>query len=111
MNRLTIFSDLLNLLRQVLKSPKDFKNDPYGYATNQAGHFCIGLFFALLLPWWLVVLVYVVWEATQVYFFKAGIQDSIEDTVFVAGGALFPLSAIPVLILWSYGIIKRLERS
>lgn len=110
MNKSTIFSDLLNLLRRVLESPDEYKNDPYGYATNQAGHFCIGLFLALLFPWWLVVSTYVVWEATQVYLFKAGVQDSIEDTAFVAGGSLFPLSAIPIFVLWGYGIIKRTQK-
>jgi type III secretory pathway component EscU len=110
MNKLTIFSDLLNLLKQVLKSPDGFRSNPYGYATNQAGHFCIGLFLALLLPWWLVLLAYAVWEAVQVYLFKSDMKDSIEDTAFVAAGSLFPVSAIPILAIWVYGVIARLNQ-
>lgn len=75
--------------------PDDFARDPYGYATNQAGHACIiGLPAALvLLPWFgpvltpiIVAVVYgVVWELIV----QRGRMwaDSLDDTAHVMAGA------------------------
>lgn len=76
-------------------APADFDGDPYGYATNQAGHaYLIGLPAALILsPWWgliatpaIIAVVYaVLWE----WLVQRGRdwRDSLEDSVHVMAGA------------------------
>lgn len=75
--------------------PDDFATDPYGYATNQAGHgYIIGMPIALaLIPFWgpyatpiVIALAYgIVWEII----IQRGKKwaDSLEDTAHVMAGA------------------------
>ena len=89
-------------------APGNFQGDPYGHATNQAGHFCIGLFLAALLaPMWgypaavIVALGYgLIWEGLVQRW--ALPVDSFEDTVNVASGAVYAVSgSLVVLVAWA----------
>jgi hypothetical protein len=89
-------------------NPGNFKGDAYGHATNQAGHFCIGLVLAAILaPLWgypgalIVALGYgLLWEGlVQRYVLP---WDSLEDTLNVAAGAAYAVSgALAVLGAWA----------
>lgn len=77
-----------------LKDPSSYRKDPYGYATNQAGHFAIGLALStVLFPWWgvaaavIVGLCYgLIWEGLVQGFVLP--VDSFEDSVHVTTGGL-----------------------
>lgn len=81
-----------------------FPRDPYGHATNQSGHFVIGLALAVALsafglPWQgtlpLAVLLY--WCVVEVASQKLTLlRDSIEDALFVLFGAGMPI----LLVEW-----------
>ena len=76
-------------------TPDDFRRDPYGYVTNQAGHaYLVGMPFALIVaPFWglvatpiIAALIYgIVWEVI----IQRGRmwRDSFEDSVHVLAGA------------------------
>jgi hypothetical protein len=76
-------------------SPDDFRRDPYGYVTNQAGHaYLVGMPFAMTVaPFWglvatpiIAALIYgIVWE----WALQGGRmwRDSFEDSVHVLAGA------------------------
>ena len=89
-------------------APGNFKGDPYGHATNQAGHMAIGLVLAAVLaPIWgypaalIVALGYgLLWEGlVQRYVLP---WDSLEDTLNVAAGAAYAVSgSLAVLGAWA----------
>jgi len=101
------WESLLRLIQGLLQTPDGFKDNPIGYAGNQAYHFCIGLFCVLIMPWWLVIALYAIWEAVQIFHYKAGVLDSLEDYAYVAAGVFFPASAIPIFALMVYGVYRR----
>lgn len=88
-----------------LKKPDDFSKNWYAWATNQIGHFVIGLMLAAIftaigywlfgeipykLPLWLsIAITYALWESMQGW----NGRDTIEDWLFVAlygaGGAIY----------------------
>jgi hypothetical protein len=80
--------------------PGNFRNDPYGYATNQAGHAMIGLALStLLFPWWgipsaiIVGLCYLlIWEGLVQGFVLP--VDSFEDSVHVTTGGGIIVTAL-----------------
>lgn len=84
-----------------------FPRDPYGHATNQSGHFVIGLAMAvgmgaLGVPWQaaLPIAVLVYWTFVEVLSQKLSmLRDSIEDALFVLFGAGAPV----LLIEWGAG--------
>lgn len=89
-------------------NPDSFLNDWYGYITNQAGHFMLGLFAALVVPWWVILGGYLTWEVASGWYG----WDSIEDTVFVMLGVAFFKGArkyamIVSMMIMSYGVFKR----
>lgn len=85
-------------------TPDAFLDDWYGYATNQSGHFVIGLvcvFFCYLFlksstrSLALVAFVYLAWEVSQL--FQGGtVLDGLEDMLFVLMGGVFSVGAIVV---------------
>lgn len=73
-----------------------FPGDPYGWATNQAGHVCIGLAIATLTPWqWggdAITIAAVYWIVSEVILQRRRLYlDAAADTGFVAAGAAYPL--------------------
>ena len=83
-------------------TPDAFLNDWYGYATNQSGHFLLGLiavFFLYMLfrsarrSIALTMVVYTAWEVTQLM--RGGTMlDGVEDALFVLAGGLFAAGAV-----------------
>ena len=88
-------------------TPGNFPRNPYGHATNQSAHFCIGLCLAAILaPFWgypaalIVAMGYgLLWEGlVQRYVLP---WDSLEDTLNVAAGAAYAVSgSLAVLAAW-----------
>lgn len=83
-------------------TPDAFVNDWYGYATNQSGHFLLGLIAAVILyvvfrsatkAVGVTMAVYAVWEVTQLLY-GGGVLDGLEDALFVFLGAVFAAGAI-----------------
>ena len=80
--------------------PSNFRGDPYGHATNQAGHFAIGLALAtLLFPLWgapsalIVGACYgLLWEGLVQRWVLP--LDSFEDSVHVTAGGGFVVTAL-----------------
>ncbi len=78
-----------------LFEPDDFRDNWYGYATNQAGHaYLVGAPLALIAaPWWGLVAAPVVVALCYGIFWELIVQrgrmwrDSFEDTVHVMAGA------------------------
>ena len=77
----------------------DFKNDWYGWLTNQCGHIVLGLFVSCVAHyaglWWLyaplgAALAY--WVIVELWAQKNALwRDSLADTLFVmCGGSIFP---------------------
>lgn len=113
---------MIRLLKSIfaeLRSPSDFGQDWYGYATNQLSHFVLGFTMACLFSalhfavfgefmekgalWFIIAFIYALWEL--------GVQrwrgiDSVEDwlfySVYGAGAAILFFNEIepgsPVLI-------------
>ena len=89
-------------------TPGNFPRNPYGHATNQAGHMAIGLCLAApLAPFWgypaalIVAMGYgLLWEGlVQRYVLP---WDSLEDTLNVAAGASYAVSgSLWVLGAWA----------
>jgi hypothetical protein len=76
-------------------APDSFARDPYGYATNQAGHaYLVGAPAALILaPWWGLIAAPAVIAVVYWLAWEIGVQrgrlwwDSFEDAVHVMAGA------------------------
>lgn len=77
-------------LLDLLRKPSAFRADPWGHVENQLGHAYLvgGLVTWFLLPWWVVLIAFAVWEIAQVALFDAEPDDSFEDFGHVACGAL-----------------------
>ena len=89
-------------------APDAFPGDPYGWLTNQAGHFVLGLVLFAVLAWmtgrrpalaWLAAL-YAGWEAWQLTIVW-DIADAVADWLFVMLGGAFGHAA-------SHGRVKRM---
>lgn len=88
-----------------------FLNDWYGYLTNQAGHFVLGLFLAYAVPWWMILVGYLGWEIGVGW----GGWDSVEDTVFVMLGVAFfrgfrKCAMIAAMFMMSVGVFRRADK-
>ncbi len=75
----------------------DFRADPYGWATNQAGHITIGVAAAVVAQavglWWPLPLAIaaVYWVVAEYAMQRSALPlDGAVDTAFVAGGASLP---------------------
>lgn len=88
---------MLKKIMEALKSPSDFRNDWYGYSTNQLSHILLG-FLALgfvswagftltgefaprWLNWVITATMFLLWEISQR---NAELWDRIEDWLFMA---------------------------
>lgn len=127
---------VIKALRLLFRKPDSFRDDPYGYLTNQLGHGWLGFSLNTWVCWVLYTFggawpnqVSVYLWVTAVYFilWEAGTQgwrgwDSIEDTAFVAyGGSVWAYVdmyyvidrvfafTIGAMALVSYGVVKRLR--
>jgi hypothetical protein len=87
---------LLNLLR----SPSSFRHDPWGYLRNQIGHaYVVGGILGLFLPIWLIALGYAIWEFSQWQWFRAELDDCLDDMAHVMLIAVAASMMLPQLIL------------
>jgi hypothetical protein len=72
-------------LVKLLRSPSSFRHDPWGYLRNQVGHaYIVGGGLTLIgFPLWLIALGYALWEFTQWQYFRAELDDCLEDAAHV----------------------------
>jgi hypothetical protein len=77
-----------------IREPSDFRNDPYAYLTNQAGHaYLVGAPATAILALWWGIAAPVAVAVAYGLFWEIGVQrgrlwkDSFEDTVHVLAGA------------------------
>lgn len=96
----------------------DFKKDPYGWMTNQAGHVLLSLIFSYLLTYllgqwyWIPVSIgWILWELRQFNEEGKNEMDLVADLYFEILGVVglkYPLEGIVLLIVGiSIGVIKR----
>lgn len=87
-------------LVKLLKSPSSFRHDPNGYLRNQAGHaYIVGGGLSIFLPIWLIALGYALWEFTQWQWYRAELDDCLEDMAHVMLIAVAVSLMAPELIL------------
>ncbi|MFY7672129.1 hypothetical protein ACOSP6_13680 [Tenacibaculum sp. MEBiC06402] len=111
--------NLITKIFNLLSEPNDFKDNPYGWLTNQVGHlslsFVLTLYLSLLIgdlyaPITIGVL-WLIWEISQ-YKKSNNFIDVIEDLIFELGGVLIfinwviflPLSIVLLILC----LIRRL---
>lgn len=102
-------------LAYLFNSPSSFENDAKGFALNAAGHtLAVGAVGYFLLPIWIVLVLYAIWELAQWYWRKAEDWDCFHDWAFVSSGALSvhePLILFPLLGFYLAGILRRTHDS
>lgn len=76
---------MMGLIRDMLRTP-DAQADPYTWATVLLAHAMIGVVLATLLPGWLVIAGYALWEAVQWRRYNAGAWDCLLDWSAVSLG-------------------------
>lgn len=77
-------------------TPDAFQNDWYGWITNQAGHFVLGLFIAAITRRvWPALALAVVIELIQ---WSPDVVDSVTDVAFTSVGAIFYVYALSGVI-------------
>jgi hypothetical protein len=88
-------------LVKLLRSPSSFLHDPNGYLRNQVGHaYVVGGGLALVgFPLWVIALGYAAWEFTQWQWYRAEIDDCLEDMAHVMLIACAVAFLIPQLVL------------
>ena len=87
-------------LAQLFRSPNAFRDDPKGYLRNQIGHaYIVGGALAFFLPLWLIAIGYAAWEFGQWRFYKAEVDDCLEDMAHVMLIACAVIYAVPQLVL------------
>lgn len=87
-----------------LKKPQGAEVGPYGYLTNQLGHYVLGAaMFQLLGAYYLLpVLLYLLaWEVRH-----WNGWDSVIDTSFVASGALPAYVVLPIAVVLTFVLQK-----
>lgn len=111
--------NFITKLIALFSEPNDFKDNPYGWLTNQVGHlslsFVLTLYLSLLIgdlyaPISIGAL-WIIWEINQ-YRKAKNFTDAIEDLIFELGGILvfinwvifLPLSILVLFLL----LIRRL---
>lgn len=90
---------ILDFLREMLRTP-DAHSDPYSWAATLMAHAMIGVALASLMPWWLAVAGYAVWEGAQMALYDAGWWDSLLDWIAVCLGV-----SVAVALMEGYGPI------
>jgi hypothetical protein len=105
-------------MRGLLKSPSAYEKEPEKYLLNQIGHaYLVGFAPVFAFGWEAIpaiAMVYVFWEFLQFCWFDAKLSDCLEDTGHVLTGAfvaLFPVAAIPHLVLVAAGWQWRRENA
>lgn len=103
----------MNWLIDLLETPSSFRGRPWAYLRNQIGHaYVVGGLLALVLPLWLILAGYAVWEAVQWRFHDAEPWDGFEDTGHVMLIAcavhflIWPLVGVHALFLGA-GYLRR----
>ena len=103
------------MLFDLLRTPSSFPDDPHGFAFNQAGHAGVGMLFVWALgPWsfWLLAVLYAVWEAVQWREYGGEDWDCAQDWAFVMTGALVPSQPwlmLPLLGWLVAGFLRRAD--
>lgn len=107
---------MIAFLRDMLRTP-DAHSDPYSWAATLMAHAMIGVALAAIMPWWVAVIGYGLWEAAQVARYDAGLWDSLLDwSAFCLGVCVAvalmegygPLSAVLALgVVLIAGVGKR----
>lgn len=111
-------------LVKLLRSPSSFRHDPNGYLRNQIGHaYIVGGGGVLLLPFafdliawllpWLVIpdafalpivfAGYALWEFSQWHFYRAEIDDCLEDA-----GHVMLIAVAANFMIWQLVIVHAL---
>jgi uncharacterized membrane protein HdeD (DUF308 family) len=121
---------LLSLILETLKTPDDQKRDWYGWATNQTGHFTIGVIITAiavqLLPIHFAILPALVFAGIKEsidMFRNSSFKDSLIDWIFQGVGAIFSivffiknmdllnLTISSFLVFLIFGVIPRVRRA
>ncbi len=111
--------NLITKIFALLSEPNDFKDNPYGWLTNQVGHLSLSFVLTLYLSLLIgdiyssisIGVLWVIWEINQ-YRKAKNFTDVIEDLIFELGGILIfinwviflPLSILVLILL----LIRRL---
>ena len=93
-------------------SPSNFKEDLYGWITNQISHTAISTLWAYLTGDWKYALIFwIIWETVHVVMSR-DVQDFFEDLFFEISGliiVLYPETYIPIyLIIFTMLAIRRI---
>jgi uncharacterized membrane protein HdeD (DUF308 family) len=121
---------LLSLILETLKTPDDQKLDWYGWATNQTGHFTIGVIITAIaiqvLPVHFAILPALVFAGIKEsidMFRNSSFKDSLIDWIFQGVGAIFSivffvknfdllnLTIGSFLVFLVFGVIPRVRRA
>jgi hypothetical protein len=120
----------LSVILKSLKTPDDQKRDWYGWATNQTGHFTIGVIITAiavqLLPIHFAILPALVFAGIKEsidMFRNSSFKDSLIDWIFQGVGAIFSivffiknfdllnLTISSFLVFLVFGVIPRVRRA
>lgn len=93
-------------------SPENFKDDLYGWLTNQISHTAVTVAFLYLTGWvYFALIFWIAWEFIH-YVASRDLADCIEDLYFELSGIVIFLNAdkclIPYLVLFLLLAIKRI---
>lgn len=80
------------MIRDLLRTP-DSQGDPYEWSATLLAHAFIGVALVGVMPWWLAVAGYAVWEIVQWRRYDADPWDCLLDLVAVTAG---------VCVGWAY---------
>ena len=120
----------LSVILKSLKTPDDQKRDWYGWATNQTGHFTIGVIITAiavqLLPIHFAILPALVFAGAKEsidMFRNSSFKDSLIDWIFQGVGSIFSvvffiknmdllnLTISSFLVFLVFGVIPRVRRA
>lgn len=88
-----MLSTLVTTALDLWRKPSAYDGDPTNHALNQIGHVCVGALLVILVPWWVALIVVVVWEASQLIWRGADPFDALEDTAFMSAGVFIVVGA------------------
>lgn len=89
------------MLRDFLRTPSSFPDDPRGFAFNQAGHAGVGMLFAWYFGPWSLIAIAFIYAAIEVHQWRVDggeDWDCVQDWCFVMTGAV-AASVVP-LVPW-----------
>jgi len=88
-----MFRALITTALDLWRKPSAYDDDPTNHALNQIGHVCVGALLAILVPWWVALLLIVAWEASQLIWRGADPFDALEDVAFMSAGVFISVGA------------------